>query len=383
MAKQLVILGSTGSIGCSALDVVAHSDGRIDVLGLSTHNRIDLLTQQIEQYHPKFIAITDHSAYLKFKQSYTSIIARLLDFGDGIEKLSTLPDADIILNAIVGAAGLQASISALKAGKRLALANKESMVIGGSLINDLLNKTDGELIPIDSEHSAIWQAMMSGKRSEIKKILLTGSGGPFRDTPLPEFRSITKKQALNHPVWKMGPKITIDSATMMNKGLEVIEAMYLFGLPPDKIEVVIHPQSIIHSMVEFIDSSVIAQMSCPDMRLPIRYALFYPERVASDNGCLNLADIGHLTFERPDFEKFPLLQLAYKVGGVGGTAPAVFNAANEAAVAAFLGDTIEFYQIPDIIINAVERHKVVANPSFEDIIEADQWGRNAALENIG
>jgi len=382
MKKRLVILGSTGSIGKSALDVIANNKERIEVLGLSAHSNIDLLLKQIHDFRPSFVAVTDERTYAKFKSTFLLPSVELLGPPDGIEKLASLPEADIVLNAIVGAAGLSASLSAVRAGKRLALANKESMVIGGEMLNHLRKQTGAEIIPVDSEHSAIWQALGSGNRGEVKKIILTGSGGPFRELPLEEFGAITRERALSHPVWKMGPKITIDSATMMNKGLELLEAVQLFELSPEKIEIVIHPQSIVHSMVEFIDSSIIAQMSNPDMRLPIAYSLFYPKRIPSKNGQVNLIEIGLLTFEKPDNVKFPLLKAAYSVAKTGGTLPAVFNAANEVAVAAFLDNTIGFQKIPDIVINSMEKHNPVVNPSYQDIIEADSEGRRLARELI-
>ena len=382
MKKRLVILGSTGSIGKSALDVIASNKERIEVLGLSAHSNIDLLLKQIHDFRPSFVAVTDEKTYAKFKSTFLLPSVELLGPPDGIEKLASLPEADIVLNAIVGAAGLSASLSAVRAGKRLALANKESMVIGGEMLNHLRKQTGAEIIPVDSEHSAIWQALGSGNRGEVKKIILTGSGGPFRELPLEEFGAITRERALSHPVWKMGPKITIDSATMMNKGLELLEAVQLFELSPEKIEIVIHPQSIVHSMVEFIDSSIIAQMSNPDMRLPIAYSLFYPKRIPSKNGQVNLIEIGSLTFEKPDYVKFPLLKAAYSVAKTGGTLPAVFNAANEVAVAAFLDNTIGFQKIPDIVINSMEKHNPVVNPSYQDIIEADSEGRRLARELI-
>ncbi|MEW5922927.1 MAG: 1-deoxy-D-xylulose-5-phosphate reductoisomerase [Candidatus Zixiibacteriota bacterium] len=380
MKKRLVILGSSGSIGKSALDVVDKNDDRIEVIGLSAHTNIELLRSQIDRFRPKFVAITDPDVHNKFKNSMPPGDIKLLDIESGVEELAGLEEADIILNAVVGAAGLKASLVAVSAAKRLALANKESMVIGGPLINEAAERTGAEIIPVDSEHSAIWQSLFSGQRREVKRIILTGSGGPFRDLPLADFGKITREQALNHPTWKMGPKITIDSATMMNKGLEILEAMHLFRVPVDKIEVVIHPQSVVHSMVEFIDSSIIAQLSSPDMRLPIAYALFFPERVAGNYGYIELTNVGTLNFYRPDYEKFVLLKLAFKVAQMGGTAPAVYNAANEVAVSAFLEGAIEFRAIPDIIINAVEMHKSVDNPDFEDILEADRWARKTALE---
>jgi 1-deoxy-D-xylulose-5-phosphate reductoisomerase len=383
MKKRLIILGSTGSIGLSALDIFARQKDRIELYGISAHTNIDLLARQTDEFNPKFLTITDKESYQKFRLSYPSLASRLLDFEEGAENLSSMPEVDIVLNAIVGAAGLKASLATVKAGKRLALANKESMVIGGPLINELIAQTGAELIPVDSEHSAIWQALHCGKKNEVRKIILTGSGGPFRNLPKSEFINITKEQALNHPTWKMGAKITIDSATMMNKALEILEAVQLFGIPAEKIEVMIHPQSVIHSMVEFEDSSIIAQMSYPDMRLPIALALFYPERVESPNGRIDLVETGNLSFQKPDADKFPLLKAAYRVAESGGTAPAVFNAANEIVVNAFLKDIISFNKISDIIINTVDKHEAVLSPNFDQLVEADRWGREYALELIG
>jgi 1-deoxy-D-xylulose-5-phosphate reductoisomerase len=376
--KNLVILGSTGSIGRSALDVVRNNADRINVIGFSAHSNTRLLIEQIEDFRPKFIAVTDKAAYDTLRNSGRVGKSELLDFDTGIESMATLPDADIILNAITGAAGLKASLEAVSGSRRLALANKESLVIGGKLLNELAAQNGAEIIPVDSEHSAVWQALFSGQEKEVRRIILTASGGPFLNIPLSEFNSITKERALRHPTWKMGPKITVDSATMMNKGLEIIEAMHLFHIPPDRISVVIHPQSIIHSMVEFIDSSIIAQMSSPDMRLPISYALFYPERIQGINGQLELTEVERLTFLAPDFDRFPLLALAYEVAAKGGTTPAVFNAANEVAVDAFLNDIAEFKRIPDIVTNAVREHTSVADPTLLQILEADQWARQKA-----
>jgi 1-deoxy-D-xylulose-5-phosphate reductoisomerase len=383
MKKRLVILGSTGSIGQSALDVVRKNHDRIEVIGLSAHANIDLLKGQVADFRPEYIAVTDGQAHKRLQKTGDIPGTELLDFSDGLERLTTLPGADIILNAVVGAAGLKASIDAVSAGKRLALANKESMVIGGALIKEAASETGAEILPVDSEHSAIWQALFSGQKKEVRKIILTASGGPFYSRPFSEFRSITKREALAHPTWNMGSKITVDSATMMNKGLEIIEAMHLFDVSPRQIEVVIHPQSIIHSMVEFIDSSVIAQMSNPDMRLPIAYAMFYPERVTGNNGRMNLTDIGQLTFLKADFKKFPLLRLAYEVAETGGTAPAVFNAANEIAVEGFLNNAVEFIEIPDIVIKTMNKQQPIENPSYKDIVEADRWARETAARLKG
>lgn len=382
MKKKLVILGSTGSIGVSALDVVAQNRDDVELIGISGHTNARLVLEQARKFQPRYIQITDPASWETVRKELTDDKITLVPFDKGIEYLIAETDADVILNAIVGAAGLKASLTTVRIGKRLALANKESMVIGGALINRAADETGAEIIPVDSEHSAIWQALVCGQKDEVKKIILTGSGGPFRETPASEFVSITKKQALAHPTWNMGAKITIDSATMMNKSLEIIEAVNLFDVSPDMIDVVIHPQSIIHSMVEFMDNTVIAQMSRPDMRLPIAYAIFYPRRLPSDFGAANFAEIGKLTFEQPDYNKFSILKLAFKIAEKGGTSAAVFNAANEVAVAAFLNDIIKFNRISDIIINTVQRHKLVENPSLEDILKADSWARHTAQEMI-
>lgn len=383
MKKRLVILGSTGSIGRSALDIAAEHPERLEILGLSAHANVELFQDQVRRFRPQYVMLSDPDAYAKYKGHYHQPATELLPFDEGVTTLARHPDADIVLNAIVGAAGLEASLAVLSAGKRLALANKESMVIGGDLINDTIDTAGGELIPVDSEHSAIFQALRSGTHAEVKKIILTGSGGPFRAKPLSEFGSISLEEALNHPTWKMGPKITIDSATMMNKGLEVIEAVRLFSISPDNIEVMIHPQSIVHSLVEFQDSSIIGQLSQPDMRLPIAYAFFYPERVKSSFGQVDLTKVGLLTFENPDYARFPLLKSAFEVVRQGGTAPAVFNAADEIAVAAFLSKKIRFLRIAEIVIDCVEKHNPRKAASYEDILEADRWGRETAVKMIG
>ncbi len=380
---RLVILGSTGSIGISALEVVEKNADRIELVGISAHSNIKLLAKQVKKFNPKYVAVTDEGFYGEYKSLHDSILASLLDYSEGASFLARLDEADVVLNGIVGAAGLKASLETVQSGKRLALANKESMVIGGELIKKAAAQSGAEIIPVDSEHSAIWQALFSGKHKEVKRLILTASGGPFFRRPKSQFRDITKDEALNHPTWNMGPKITVDSATMINKGFEIIEAMRLFDVPADKIDVIIHPQSIIHSMIEFVDCSMIAQMSYPDMKLPIAYALFYPERVVGDFGQLNLAEIGQLTFINPDFEKFPLLKLAYRVAEIGGTAPAVYNAANEIAVEAFLNESLDFWRIPDIIISTIDKHEAVENPTLEDILAADKWARETAAKCEG
>jgi len=381
--KKVVILGSTGSIGRSALDVIGQNGDRLEVLALTAHSSVELLRRQIDIFRPEYVVVTDPRAASELKAKLDPEKTRLLDSDTGLDQLVALEEADIILNAIVGAAGLKASLGALVAGKRLALANKESLVIGGELLREVRARSGAEIIPVDSEHSAIWQALFSGRMTEVKRIILTASGGPFRDLPPAEFENITRDDALRHPTWNMGPKITVDSATMMNKGLEIIEAMHLFAVPVDMIDVVIHPQSIIHSLVEFVDSSIVAQLSEPDMRLPIRYALFYPERIPGANGRLDLFDIDQLTFAKPDYGKFPLIELAYDVARIGGTAPTALNAANEIAVEAFLDNRLRFSQIPEVITRVVEQHRSVTGPSLDDILAADREARYKAKDLVG
>ncbi len=296
--------------------------------------------------------------------------------------LAGLPDVDLVVNAIVGAAGLKASLEAITQGKALALANKESLVVGGPIFRPLIEQGKATILPIDSEHSAIWQSLLSGKRSEVRNIILTASGGPFRELPLEQFGAITVEQALAHPTWKMGPKISIDSATMVNKGLEIIEAVTLFSISASKIKVVIHPQSIVHSMVEFQDSSVIAQLSRPDMRLPITYALFWPDRVSSDFGRMDWTDVQKLTFEPPDLAKFPLLRLAREVAETGGDIPAVYNAANEIAVEAFLNRQVGFTDIYRVVAETVAQTLPTAEPTIADILAADSEARVKARKSL-
>jgi len=381
--EDIVVLGSTGSIGRSTLEVIDCHPGRFNVIALAGHSNIDLLEKQYRRYRPAYIAVVDPVAGNALSDLLKDEAVEVLIGEQEIIRLAGLNQADLVVNAVVGAAGLLASLETLKSGKKLALANKESLVTGGPLFPDLLKKHGGAVLPIDSEHSAIWQALMSGKENEIRKLIITASGGPFRALPLEDFSSITLEMALNHPTWKMGRKITIDSATLANKGLEVIEAVTLFSVDVDKVEVVVHPQSIIHSMVEFIDSSIIAQMSVPDMRLPISYALFWPDRVESEFGRLEMANLGRLDFEPPDLKRFPALRMAFEVASAGGTAPALFNAANEVAVEAFLAGSVSFIEIPDIINAAVEEIEVVSYPTLDDILEADKMARETAKLRIG
>ncbi|MFH1374496.1 MAG: 1-deoxy-D-xylulose-5-phosphate reductoisomerase [bacterium] len=381
--RKIVLLGSTGSIGRSTLDVIRQHPGHFDVIALAAHANVDLLLDQYRRFRPEYVCLIDPAAAKIMSDKLSREPVEVLSGEADMIALAGRKQADIVVNAVVGAAGLRASLETIRAGKYLALANKESLVAGGPLFGPLIKKSGGKILPIDSEHSAIWQTLTAGKPEEVANIILTASGGPFRDYPIERFSEITPEQALAHPTWKMGPKITIDSATMVNKGLEVIEAATLFSIPVEKIKVVIHPQSIVHSMVEFIDSSIIAQLSRPDMRLPITYALFWPQRVQSDFGRLSFDDLLSLSFEKPDFVRFPALRLAFSIAGQGGTAPAVYSAANEVAVGAFLRESVKFSDISDIIEDTVAKMDVVTDPSLEDILQADREARRYAGERTG
>lgn len=382
-AKKITILGSTGSIGRSALDVILAHPGEFEVLSLSAGRNVELLAEQIKRFRPKFVVVQSEG-----EVDALSVLNPLpgldVDYGqEGLKRAATLPGNDIVVNALVGAVGLMASLEAVRAGKRLALANKESLVVGGPLFEAEVKKSGAKILPVDSEHSAIWQCLNAGKAAEVRRIILTASGGPFRDRDRKTFGEITLEEALAHPTWKMGPKITIDSATLMNKGLELIEAVWLFSVPPEKIKIVVHPQSIIHSMVEFVDSSIIAQLSHPDMKLPIAYALFWPDRLPSDNGKIDLASVGRLDFHEPDEEKFPALRLARQAAEMGGTAPAALNAANEVAVENFLEGRIGYVRIAELIENILVKHNVISSPSLDDILNCDAEARRRTAELIG
>ncbi len=383
ITKNIVILGSTGSIGCSTLEVVDRHPDSFIINALACNSRIDLLEQQFRKYRPEYLGVIDEEKGRVLSQRLKDEKVKILIGEDELLDLTRLPKTELVINAIVGAAGLKASIETIKNSKDLGLANKESLVAGGPLFPELIKKYKKKILPIDSEHSAIWQALNSGKAEEVKNIIITASGGPFREMSLEDLANVTPEQALKHPTWEMGAKITIDSATLANKGLEVIEAVNLFQIPIEQVQVVVHPQSIIHSLVEFIDSSMIAQLSAPDMRLPISYALFWPERVESEFGALNLAKLGKMTFEEPDFEKFPALKIAFEVAKTGGTAPAVFNASNEIAVSAFLNKEISFTNIADLIRDTVENIDITDKPNLTDVLEADKAARKFAQEKIG
>lgn len=380
--KNIAILGSTGSIGRSTLDVVRRHPGRFVISALAAHRNVDLLSEQCREFRPACACVVDPSLEESLRSALDGTGIRVISGETGLLALTRLADVEIVVNAVVGAAGLNASLETLSHRKHLALANKESLVTGGPLFPSLIKDSAARILPVDSEHSAIWQALSAGRIQEIKALILTASGGPFRELPIEQFGEITPEKALAHPTWKMGPKITVDSATLVNKGLEVIEAVTLFGVPVDKVNVVVHPQSIIHSMVEYVDSSVIAQLSQPDMRLPISYALFWPERVPSEFGQMNWRLLKSLTFELPDYEKFPLLRLAFEVARTGGTAPAIYNAANEVAVEAFLGRRIRFVEIADIVSETVDQVSALQKPDLEGILRADQLAREQARRQV-
>jgi 1-deoxy-D-xylulose-5-phosphate reductoisomerase len=371
--KNICILGSTGSIGQNSLEVIANFPGEFRPACLTTNRNIALLGAQVERFRPDAVAVLDPAAAAAFRESHPSL--RVLAGEEGLIELVTRPDIDIVISSLVGFAGLVPTIEAIKRGKTVALANKETLVVAGEMITRLVREHNATLIPIDSEHSAILQCLVGEQSHHIDRLILTASGGPFLNLPKDEFRDVTIERALKHPNWKMGKKITIDSATMMNKGLEIIEAHWLFSLPPGKIDVLIHPQSIIHSMVEFIDGSVKAQLGIPDMKIPIQFALTYPDRARSTYARIDFAKLGSMTFFAPDADKFECLELAYRALASGGTSPAVLNAANEVAVELFLGDAIAFHHIPMLIRDALDRHPSRPLGGLGDIIAADRETR--------
>jgi 1-deoxy-D-xylulose-5-phosphate reductoisomerase len=373
LPKRIAILGSTGSIGCNALEVIANLGAGYRAVGLSAHSR------------PAAVALTQEHAKAEVVQEMRALGALVYEGPGGMEQLVARPDVDLVLAAVVGAAGLPAVLAAVRAGKTLALANKESLVVAGSLLVPEARRRGVRILPVDSEHSAIFQAMHCGRLTEVRRVILTASGGPFRNAPVEVMENATLDDALKHPTWRMGNKVTIDSATMFNKALELIEACWLFDLPPEKVEVVIHPESVVHSMVEFVDGSVIAQLSPPDMRTPIQYALTYPERREGIARRLNIAEPFKLHFEPPDPARFPALRLAYDVARMGGTAGAVLNAANEAAVAAFSAGEVPFGEISRLVELTIDRHRVrlEQNPSLSDLLEADRWAREMVRNSIG
>ncbi len=378
--KNICILGSTGSIGKNSLEVIAQFPDKFRLTSLTTNTNIDLLERQIARFKPVSVAVLNESAAAELKHRLNGSI-NVFSGIQGLQELARQDGSDIVINSLVGFAGLQPTIEAIKQGKTIALANKETLVVAGELISSLVKQYNTTLVPIDSEHSAILQCLAGENASNVSKLILTASGGPFLNLDKSQFETITVEAALKHPNWNMGSKITIDSATLMNKGLEVIEAHWLFNLPAEKIEVVIHPQSIIHSMVEFVDGSVKAQLGVPDMKLPIQYALTYPERFAAEHPRVDFVKVREMTFFAPDMEKFPCLRLAYEALRTGGTAPAIMNAANEVAVELFLKKAIRFTQIPELIERALRTIPVQREASLETIIEADRLAREFVLKH--
>ncbi|MBY0228154.1 MAG: 1-deoxy-D-xylulose-5-phosphate reductoisomerase [Gemmataceae bacterium] len=369
---RLVVLGSTGSIGTSALDVVRHLPGRIAVHGLSAHSSLPLLLEQAREFRPRYVCVTGPESP---SPSDLPDGCELLRGEDGLRRLVAHPETDTVLSAIVGAAGLAGTWAALEAGKTVAVANKETLVMAGALVMELARRTGSRLLPVDSEHSAIFQAIQGSHPDDIERLVLTGSGGPFRGKSVEQLQEATVEQALNHPTWRMGRKITVDSATLMNKALEVIEARWLFEVPPERLGVVIHPESVIHSFVEFVDGSVLAQCSPPDMRLPIQYALTWPRRLPGPARRLDWGRLSSWRFEQPDHETFPSLQLGFEVARRGGTCGAVLNAANEAAVERFLRGEMRFLDIPRACRAALDHHDFDPNPALGRLAACDAWAR--------
>lgn len=381
--KALTLLGSTGSIGTQTLDIVAQYPEQFRIVGLTAGQNVTLLAQQIRQFRPEIVAICDEDKLLELKEAIADLDPQpiLLAGESGVVEVAKYGEAQAVVSGIVGCAGLLPTIAAIKAGKDIALANKETLIAGGPVVNPLIEKYGVKLLPADSEHSAIFQCLQGLPAGGLRRIILTASGGSFRDLPIEKLAAVTVADALKHPNWSMGQKITIDSATLMNKGLEVIEAHYLFGMDYDDIDIVIHPQSIIHSLIELQDTSVLAQLGWPDMRLPLLYALSWPERIHTDWERLDLVKAGDLTFREPDHEKYPCMQLAYAAGRAGGSMPAVLNAANEQAVALFLEEKIQFLDIPKLIEKACDKHQAdnCESPGLDDILAADRWARQEVL----
>ncbi|MBU0988861.1 MAG: 1-deoxy-D-xylulose-5-phosphate reductoisomerase, partial [Proteobacteria bacterium] len=378
--KKITILGSTGSIGVRALKVAGSNPENFKIVALSAGKNKDLLLSQIEAFRPAAVAVSEESLAIEVKNCLPASNAPEVLFGvEGFVRIATLESVDTVVSAMTGAAGLVPTYEAIKAGKDIALANKETIVMAGPLVMAEAKKRGVSILPIDSEHSAILQSLKGHSREDLKRVILTASGGPFRDMPLDEMREVTAAQALRHPNWSMGPKITIDSATMMNKGLEVIEAKWLFGLEIAQIDILIHPQSILHSMVEYKDGSIIGQLGIPDMTIPISYALSYPRHVSNGLSPLDLEKVGNLSFERPDMKRFRCLGLALKAAAEGGSVPAVLNGANEVAVDAFLRGDIGFLDIPELIEKTMEAHNHHPVDAIEAVMEADRWARDTAV----
>lgn len=377
--KRLAILGSTGSVGVNTLEIVGRFREEFEILALAAGTNLSLLREQISAFKPRLVSVLDREHAHALKEKGLEVV-----YGEaGLIQAATFPGVDLVVSAVVGSVGIRPLVAAIEKGRDVALANKESMATAGEIIVKKAHEKGTAILPVDSEHSAIFQALGNRMGGEgIKRIILTASGGPFYNMPAESFKKVSPREALAHPVWQMGPKISVDSATLMNKGLEVIEAHWFFQVPPERIEVLIHPQGVVHSLVEYCDSSIIAQLSIPDMRIPIAYALSYPKRLAMDLPVLNLHELNHLTFDPPDMEKFPCLKLAYEALETGGTMPAVLNAANEVAVEAFLQGRIGFDQIPHVVASTMQGHKATPLREVETVLEADRWGKAKALDFI-
>jgi len=381
--RKIAILGSTGSIGTQAVEVAQRLSGSLSVEALSAHSNGELLLEQSSSLRPDNVCMSDPDAALTFRDRFADLGIDFFAGTAGLDDMLDRGSCELVLNALVGFAGLAPTLKVLEKGTTLALANKESLVAGGRLVMEASRENNALVLPVDSEHSAIFQCLAGQDRASLRRILLTASGGPFRDLPVEALGQVTVEDALAHPTWKMGPKVTIDSATLMNKGLEVLEAYHLFGVDLDQVEVVMHPESVIHSMVEMVDGSVLAQLGVPDMRIPIQYALTYPERAASPAGFLSLVEYGSLTFREIDRRRFPCVELAYLAGRAGKTYPAAMNAANEEAVAAFLTGRLRFTDIPAVIEGVLEEHVSLSDDSLEELVGADGQAREDARRIIG
>lgn len=375
MSKKIAILGSTGSIGKNALRVIEALGSEYELVAITANTSVELLAEQVRKYRPKYVAIVKDCLKDRLAELITGCDTQIMTGSDSMNQIAVMDDVDTVITAVVGAAGLSPTIAAAKAGKSLAIANKEPLVIAGELLMKTAKENNASIVPVDSEHSAIFQCLQAGNTNEVNKLILTSSGGPFRTATKEQIRKATIADALNHPTWDMGPKITIDSATMMNKALEVIEARWLFDVPVDMIDVLIHPESVVHSLVEFVDGSVVAQLGTPDMCMPIQYALTYPARAKGVATHLDLGKLGSLNFHQPDYDVFRSLKLCFEVAKEGGSAPVVFNAANEQAVARFLEGDIEFYQIMEMVEEALNVHKGADSLSLDQLIDTDRWAR--------
>ncbi len=379
--KRIAIIGSTGSVGRNTLNVVDNLGDELKVVGLAARRSVSVLAEQAARYRPHTVAVADSSQVESFRKECAALdveVPEVLDGAEGLRSLAASPDVDIVVSAAVGAAGLEPTYAALQSGKPVALANKEAMVIAGELLRKTADANGGTILPVDSEHNAIAQCLRAGRRPEVRRLILTASGGPFLNRPIAEFPNVTPEEALQHPTWKMGPRITVDSATLMNKGFEIIEARWLFDIQASSVDVVIHPQSVIHSMVEFVDGSIVAQLGVADMRGPIQYALTYPERKVSPVPSLDWAALPALEFQEPDRAKFPALSMAYRAIEIGGTAPAVLNAADEIAVEAFLEHRIRFSDLTVVIETVLDAHEPGPADTVAQVLAADGWARDYA-----